>query len=140
MHRGILDGPDALELEDGRTLRLLSAMEVLQARRQARTMADEEKELALCSNACLIARALERDGMPVFRDGSHAMEELTAEQIASLAARWAQFNARVNPGPDAPGDRIEHLKNVWSTRRGRGCTGACCEPFQPCPRKTASDR
>lgn len=140
MHRGILDGPDALELEDGRTLRLLSAMEVLQARRQARLLADGERELALCSNACLIARALERDGAPVFRDGGHVMEELTAEQIAALAARWAEFNARVNPGPDADSSRIEHLKNVWSTRSGRGCTGACCDPFQPCPRKIASDR
>ena len=140
MHRGILGAPDGVELEDGRVLRLLSAMEAIEARREARTLAKEEREIALCDNACLIARALERDGEPVYRDGAHVLRELTAEQIGTLAARWAKFNAEVNPPPTADTTRIEHLKNVWSTRRGSGCTGACCENSQPCPPRTASDR
>lgn len=140
MQQCLLAGPDQLELEDGRQLRLLSAMEVLEARREADWLAQGERERALCSNACLVARALTRDGQPLFRDGSHVMAQLTVEEIGTLARRWAQFNAQVNPGPDAPSTRVEELKNVWSTPRRRGCTGACCDLFQPCPQKIASGR
>lgn len=140
MRRSLLAGPSELELEDGRRLRLLSAMEVLEARREANWLAQGERERALCSNACLLARALTRDGQALFRDGGHVLEELTVEEIGTLAGRWAQFNKRVNPGPDAGADRVEELKNVWSTPGRSGCTGACCDPFQPCPQKTVSER
>ena len=59
-----LAGPKEMETEDGETLRLLTAMEVLQARREAEELAQEDRERALCANACLLARALERDGPP----------------------------------------------------------------------------
>ena len=45
----MLERRERLKLEDGRELRLLSALEVLEARREA--------EAALCANACLLARA-----------------------------------------------------------------------------------
>lgn len=135
----ILSGPDRLELEDGRQLRLLSAMEVLQARREAAELVREERERAVCSNACLLARALERDGQPVYRDGTQVLEELTVAQIGTLSDLWAQFNREVNPSV-ADGAGAQELKNVWSTRQGSGCTGACCDPFQPCPRRTVSER
>ena len=135
----ILFGPDRMELEDGRQLRLLSAMEVLQARREAAELAREQRELAVCSNACLLARALERDGRPVYRDGAQVLEELTVEQIGTLSDLWGQFNREVNPSV-TDGEGAQELKNVWSTRGGSGCTGACCDPFQPCPRKIASER
>ena len=48
-----------LRLEDGSELRLLSALEVLEARREAAQLAEGQGERALCSNACLLARALE---------------------------------------------------------------------------------
>jgi len=140
MHSGLLDGPNELELEDGRRLRLLSAMEVLEARREAQYLARDDRERALYSNACLLSRALTLDGQSTFRDGNHVLEQLTAEEIGTLAKQWAQFNARVNPGLNAENDRMEELKNVWSTPRKSGCTGACCDPFQPCPRKIASER
>lgn len=140
MHRSLLTGADQLELEDGRRLRLLSAMEVLEARREADWLAQGDRERALCSNACLLARALTNDGRPIFRDGGHVMEQLTVEEIGILAGRWAQFNAQVNPGPGTQSDQVEDLKNVWSTPGRSGCTGACCDPFQPCPRKIASER
>ena len=135
----ILSGPDRMELEDGRQLRLLSAMEVLQARREAEELAREERERAVCSNACLLARALERDGKPVYRDGAQVLEELTVEQISALSDLWAQFNREVNPSV-TDGEGAQELKNVWSTHRGSGCTGACCDPFQPCPRRIVSER
>ena len=140
MHRSLLAGPCELELEDGRRLRLLSAIEVLEARREAQWLARDQREQALCSNACLLARAVSRDGQPVFKDGSHVLEQLTAEEIGTLAKRWAQFNAQANPGPNSESTRMEELKNVWSTPGKSGCTGACCDPFQPCPRKIASER
>ena len=43
----------------GWTMRLLSAAEVLEARREAGELAADERERAVCSNACLLARALE---------------------------------------------------------------------------------
>ena len=140
MLHSLLSGPDALELEDGRRMRLLSAMEVLGARREAQRLAQGEREQALCANACLLARALTRDGKPQFRDGGHVLEELTVEEIGGLAYRWAEFNKQVNPGPRAGEERVNDLKNIWSTRRKSGCTGACCDPFQPCPQKIVSDR
>lgn len=140
MHRSLLAGPCELELEDGRRLRLLSAIEVLEARREAQWLARDQREQALCSNACLLARAVSRDGQPVYKDGSHVLEQLTAEEIGALAKRWAQFNAQANPGPNSESTRMEELKNVWSTPGKSGCTGACCDPFQPCPRKIASER
>jgi len=140
MDGSILAGPCALELEDGRQLRLLSAWEVMQARREAGTLAREDRERALCSNACLLAWAIEQDGKSVFRDGSEVLEQLTVEEISTLARRWWEFNRQVNPGVNAGEKRVVDLKNVWSTRRRSGCTGACCEHSQPCPPRRASER
>lgn len=138
MWQSILSGPDRLELDDGRQLRLLSALEVLEARREALWLAQGERERALCANACLLARAVMRKERPAFRDGSDVLAQMTTEEIGALAGRWAQFNARVNPGPDSA--QVDELKNVWSTPGKRGCTGACCDPFQPCPRRNVSER
>ncbi len=140
MDRGILAGPDRMELKDGRQLRLLSAFEILQARREAVWLAQEERERALCSNACLLARALLKDDAPVFQSGEQVLEQMTVEQIGSLSGLWADFNRKVNPGPDTGDDEVDALKKVWSTPGMSGCTGACCDPFQPCPRNVASDR
>ena len=140
MNQSLLGCPSELKLEDGRHLRLLSAMEVLEARREAEWLARDGRERPLCSNACLLARAMVKDGNPLFRDGAHVLEQLTVEEIGTIARQWAQFNAQVNPGPNTASGRVEELKNVWSTPRKSGCTGACCDPFQPCPRRIASER
>ena len=57
MEGSILARRDCLTLDNGMRLRLLSALEVLQARREAEGLARAPKEHALCSNACLLARA-----------------------------------------------------------------------------------
>ena len=59
MGASILAGRDRMDLDNGMSLRLLSALEVLQARREAEELAQSERERALCSNACLLSRALE---------------------------------------------------------------------------------
>ena len=58
MAPSILAGQDRLPLNNGMELRLLSALEVLQARREAGELAQEDRERALCSNACLLAQEL----------------------------------------------------------------------------------
>ena len=80
MGRSILAGQDRMSLENGFDLRLLSALEVLQARREADELAGDGRERALCSNACLLARALERseDQTPVFSDGKAVLAGMTA--------------------------------------------------------------
>ena len=79
----MLERRERLKLEDGRELRLLSALEVLEARREAEGLARGEAEAALCANACLLARALERGGQPVFADGGAALAGLSGR-----SGRW----------------------------------------------------
>lgn len=92
MGASILAQRDRVTLENGMSLRLLSALEVLQARREAAELAGEDRERALCSNACLLARALEeREGVPVFADGRAVLAGMTVEEIAALAAQWSEW-------------------------------------------------
>ena len=125
MSWGLLSGPERLELQDGRQLRLLSAFEVLQARAQARELAGEEREMALCANACLLAKAVVCNGKPQFRDGEQVLAEMTVEEIEHLAGLWAGFNRRVNPGMRVDNTEVDRLKKAWSTPGKSGCTGAC---------------
>lgn len=112
-----LAAPKRMRLEGKRTLRLLTAMEVLEARREAAELADGEREYALCSNACLLARALERRGRAVYPSGKAVLEQLRVEEIARLAGVWAEFNRRANPSAGDGPEVVEALKKVWSTRR-----------------------
>lgn len=122
----------------GWTLRLLSAYEVLQARREAEELAQEERERALCSNACLLARALEKNGAAVFPSGAAALEGLQVGEIARLSEEWARFNEAQNPSPEDGEERIEGLKKVWSTRPMSVLNGVCSRAltfFRPRPRR-----
>jgi len=101
---------ERLELEHGQSLRLLSALEVLQARREAAVLAQEDKEQALCANACLLAKALERDGAPVFENGGGVLARLTVGEIAALSGQWWEFNRTVNPSPSMPEEELEEVK------------------------------
>lgn len=127
MALSILAGRDRISLDNGMDLRLLSALEVLQARREAADLAGEDRERALCSNACLLARALERteDHSPVFSDGRAVLAGLTVEEIACLAARWSRFSRREDPGLDLPREELEDVKKNSVTTPGSGCAGGC---------------
>lgn len=127
MPLSILAGRDRISLENGMELRLLSALEVLQARREAAELSQGERERALCSNACLLARALEKceDHSPVFSDGRAVLAELTAEEIAALSARWDAFSRSVNPGMDLSEEELEQVKKNSVRTRESGCGGGC---------------
>ena len=127
MEGSILAGRDRFPLENGMRLRLLSALEHLQARREAAELAQTERERALCSNACLLARALERseDRKPVFSNGQAVLAGLTAEEIAALAARWSRFSRENDPGPELDGAALEQVKKNSGRTPVSGCAGGC---------------
>ena len=127
MALSILAGRDRLSLENGFDLRLLSALETLQARREGMELAGDDRELALCSNACLLARALERseDRKPVFSDGQAVLAGLTAEEIAALAARWSRFSRENDPGLDLSEEALEEVKKNSVTAPASGFAGGC---------------
>ena len=127
MAPSILAGQDRLPLNNGMELRLLSALEVLQARREAGELAQEDRERALCSNACLLARALEQaeDHTPGFADGRAVLSALTVEEIAALAGRWARFREENNPGLNLTDGELEELKKNSVTSPVSGFDGGC---------------
>ena len=127
MGASILAGRDRLSLDNGMDLRLLSALEVLQARREAGELAQEDRERALCSNACLLARALEHteDQRPVFADGRAVLAGLTVEEIAALSARWSRFSRAEDPGLDLSEEERENVKKNSAPSRESGCGGGC---------------
>lgn len=131
----LLAGKIRTPVEDrpGWTMRLLSAAEVLQARREAGDLASDEKERAVCSNACLLSRALEQGGKPVFPTGAAALEGLRLEEIETLAGEWAAFNRAENPSPEDGMKRVDQLKKAWSTRLMSALNGACSKRSGYCP-------
>ena len=137
---GLLEGRERLRLGDGRELRLLSALEVLQARREAAELAGSGEERALCANACLLARALEKDGRPVFDSGEAALAGLSAREIGDLAGRWAAFDRGENPAPEDGEEAVLSLKKAWSTRLRSAFAGACSGRSTPCPRRRGRGR
>jgi len=121
-------------------LRLLSAWEVLELRQESAELAGDESELALCANACLVARALERDGKPVYDSGKAVLERLRVEEIVRLADRWGEFNRACNPSPLEGEEALEQRKKAWSTRITRAFNGACSGRSARFPRRTGSKR
>ena len=132
MGGGFWNGPDGVRVKEGR-LRLLSAREVLDARREGDALARDGRERALCRNACLIAKALERHGKAVFSDGAAALEGLRVEDIARLSDAWAAFNREHNPSALDGEQEIERRKKAWSTRLMSAFSGACSACSALCP-------
>lgn len=124
-----------VQLPDGRALRLLTAQEVLEARREAFALAGEDRELALCSNACLVARTVIKRGRRAYRSGADVLERCSVEEIQALARRWAAFDRAENPGLSAEQGRVERLKKAWSTCRSSAFGGMCSKPLGPFRRK-----
>lgn len=141
MDRWLLAGPERLTVGAGQTLRLLTAMEVLEARREADELFCETgQERALCSNACLVAKALERKGKPVYPSGKAVLERMRLEEIAELAKKWARFNRSVNPSAREGQEVLEPIKKAWSTRLMSALSGVCSGNLRRCPRKNGHER
>lgn len=135
MGLSILAGRDRISLGDGFDLRLLSALEVLQARREGAELAEAGQERALCSNACLLARALERseDRRTVFEDGGAVLAGLTVEEIAALAARWSAFSRESDPGLDLSEEELERVKGDLAGDAGERLRWRVLKQFQVLP-------
>jgi len=129
---GLLSLPRTKQLENGWTVRLLSAREELEVRREGEALAGEERDGALCANACLLARALLRDGKAVFSDGEAVLEAFSAGQIAALARQWAEFDRACDPAP-WDGEAVDRAKKDWSTRLMSAFNGACSRLLGRCP-------
>ena len=136
MRKNIGAGRERLRLEDGRELRLLSALEVLQARREAEELAQNEGERALCANACLLARALENHGRPVFDSGKAVLAAMGVREIGALAGTWAAFDREESPSPEDGRERALALKKAWSTRLMSAFAGACSGRSGPSPQRS----
>ena len=128
----MLAGPDRLKVNGGE-LRLLSAREVLEARREGDALARDGRERALCRNACLVARALERRGRPAFADGAAVLDALRVEDTARLSGARAEFNRACNPSPLDGEQEISRRKKAWSTRVMSAFNGACSVCSALCP-------
>lgn len=139
MDRAFWAGPDRVKVKEG-TLRLLSAREVLEARREGDALALDGGERALCRNACLVAKALERGGKPVFESGQAALDGLRVEDIARLADAWAAFNRECNPSPLDGEEEIKRRKKAWSTRVMSAFSGACSVCSALCPPRSGRNR
>lgn len=139
MDRAFWAGPDRVKVKEG-TLRLLSAREVLEARREGDALAQDGRERALCRNACLVARALERGGRSVFESGQKALDGLRVEDIARLADAWAAFNRECNPSPMDGEEEISRRKKAWSTRVMSAFSGACSVCLALCPPRIGRNR
>ena len=126
MMGGLLELPRERGLGEGWSLRLLTAREEMECRREGLELAAEEGEgqEALCANACLVARVLRRRGKAVFGSGREALERLTAGQIAHLAGQWGEFDRECDPGPWEE-KAVERAKKGWSTRLMSAFSGVC---------------
>ena len=120
------------------TGRLARALNTLS--REAEGLARGEAEAALCANACLLARALERGGQPVFADGGAALAGLSAREIGALAGRWAAFDRAENPSPEDGEERLEGLKKAWSTRPMSAFAGVCSNALARFRRRSGPNR
>ena len=80
-------------------LRLIPAAELLQAQREAETLADgDTAALGLCLNACILARAaFGKNGKRAFADGAEVLRRVHAERIGHWAERYLALCAEENP-------------------------------------------
>lgn len=86
------------ELGDGLELRVVPAYEVLQSRREAMdACAGDGQVLGLWMNACLLARAIYRDGARAFSGGEALMRAASAEQIERWTEDYAALCREENP-------------------------------------------
>lgn len=126
MMGGLLELPRERGLGEGWSLRLLTAREEMECRREGLELAAEEGEgqEALCTNACLVARVLRRRGKAVFGSGREVLERLTAGQIARLAGQWGEFDRECDPGPWEE-KAVDEAKKGWSARLMSAFSGVC---------------
>ena len=91
-------GSGRRELGDGLELCVVPAFAVLQARREALdACGEDEQALGIWMNACLLARAIYRDGARAFSGGEALMRAASAEQIERWTEEYAALCREENP-------------------------------------------
>ena len=103
---------------------------------KAEEVARNEGERALCANACLVARALENHGRPVFDSGKALLAAMGVREIGALAGTWAAFDREENPSPEDGRERALALKKAWCTRLMSAFAGACSGRSEPSPQRS----
>lgn len=121
---GLLGLPRERALGKGWSLRLLPAAEELAVRREGEALATEERDRALCVNACLLAHGLRKNGRVFFEDGGAVLKCLTAGQIGALARQWGELDRACNPKPWDE-EAVDAAKKGWSTRLMSAFNGVC---------------
>ena len=101
MEGSILAQRERVSLGNGMALRLLSALEILQALEQ------------------------EEEHKPVFSDGRAVLAGLTVEEIGGLARRWSQLRLESDPGLNVTEEELENVKKNSAVTRENGCGGGC---------------
>lgn len=107
---------------EGQPLRLVppKAAQILEAKAEALRMEPAEEARVLCSNACLLARALLREDGPAFGNGTQVLKALTPAQIEALSQRLARLCQAETPGVETPGLAVEDYKEALrSDKAGR---------------------
>lgn len=112
-------------MADGTQVRILTAMELLEARREAAELCMREEEAALCANACILAKAWRKDGVALFTSGEAVLQACSAVEIARVAAVWADWEREENPKLSESEGRVDVLKKAWSTRLRNAFAGVC---------------
>lgn len=92
-------------------LRLLGSWELPELRRAGKKLTERlGGEPALCANACLLARVLEREGAPIYADGQAVLEAMSPEEIGRLADHWGAFHRDCDPSPAAGEETLEFYR------------------------------
>lgn len=98
----LLAGSGERELEGGLQLRVIPAMEVLQARREAMEKSGgDEQTLGMWMNACLLSRAVYCDGARAFADGQALLQAVTAKTLNAWAQSYAALCEEEDPACSA---------------------------------------
>lgn len=94
---GLLGGARKTQV-DKIDLHLISAAALLQARREAQTLAGgDEAAMGLCVNACILSQAAKKEGERVFPSGQAVLERLPAQTIERWAREYLALCRRENP-------------------------------------------
>ncbi len=100
------------ERADKSQFRLLSAWEMLEVKAEALALASEEEDLALCRNACLLAKVWLQDTRPCFASGKALLQSLSPQKIQALAQEWHAFQSEHPLSLSLPQEEVDDLKDA----------------------------
>ena len=95
-------GSGRRKMENGLELRVVPAFAVLQARREAMEgCAEDDGALGLWMNACLLSRAVYREGVRAFASGEAVLQTVSAETVEDWTKAYAELCREENPACSA---------------------------------------